>query len=355
MEQEIRIGVIGAGGIFQSRHFPGLAGIPGVRVQAVCNRSRESGAAVAREWNIPEVLTDWRALVAREDLDAVFIGTWPYTHAEMSIAALEAGKHVFCQARMARTAAEARSMLAAAQAHPELTAMLCPPPAGMKGDRLVRRLLREGYLGELREVYAAGLSAGNADPDAPLHWRQQFALQGYNTLTLGMWIEVIHRWVGRHRSVAAQLKVHIPQRRDPATGELRPVEVAESVAIAAELENGAIATYRFSGVARHAPHNVIELYGTEGTLRYDLDTDEILGGRKGEAAPAPLPLALDEVREWTVEADFIRGIREGVAPEPSFADGVDYMEFTEAVYRSAASGATVTLPLVNDHSREMLT
>src|SRR4051794_34586745 len=101
----LNIGIIGAGGIVKTRHLPGLSRIPEVQVAAVCNRSRESGEAVAREWGIPEVMTDWRALVRREDLQAVLIGTWPYTHAQMSIAALEAGKHVFCQARMARTAA----------------------------------------------------------------------------------------------------------------------------------------------------------------------------------------------------------------------------------------------------------
>jgi predicted dehydrogenase len=341
----IRIGIIGAGGIVKTRHLPGLKPIPGVRIAAVCNRSRESGEAVAREWEIPEVMTDWRALVARDDLDAVLIGTWPYTHAEMSIAALEAGKHVFCQARMARDAAEARAMLRAAEARAGQVAMLCPPPAGMRGDRLVRRLIGEGYLGEPREVHATGLSSGNADPAAPLHWRQDRELQGYNTLTLGMWIEVIHRWMGPHRRVSAVLKTHTPRRQDPRTGQSREVRIAESVAIAAELANGAVGTYSFSGVARHAPHNTVQLYGTEGTLLYDLDTDEIRGGRAGEPEARPIPIPPELVREWTVEADFIRCIREGTPVEPSFADGVLYMEFTEAVYRSAEQGRAVSLPL----------
>jgi predicted dehydrogenase len=290
-------------------------------------------------------MTDWRALVTRDDLQAVLIGTWPYTHAEMSIAALQAGKHVFCQARMARTAAEARAMLEAAEAHPHLVAMLCPPPVGMKGDRLVRALLAEGYLGELREVHAGGLSAANADPDAPLHWRQDWEVQGYNTLTLGMWIEVVHRWVGPHRKVAAVLKTHTPTRRDPRTGETREVRIAESVSIAAELASGAVGHYRFSGVAHHAPPNTIQLYGTRGTLFYDLDTDEIRAGRAEDPEAMPLPIPAELVREWTVEADFVRAVREGGPVEPSFRDGTLYMEFTEAVYRAAAAERTVYLPL----------
>jgi predicted dehydrogenase len=343
----VSIGIIGAGGICKTRHLPGLAKIDGVTVQAVCNRSRESGEAIAGEWSIPEVMTDWRALIARDDLNAVLIGTWPYTHAEMSIAALEAGKHVFCQARMARTAAEADAMLVASQAHPTQVAMLCPPPAGMLGDRVIRRLIGEGYLGELREVHAEGLSAGNADADAPLHWRQNFELQGYNTLTLGMWIEVLHRWVGPHTKVGAVLKTHTPQRRDPETGQLTDVNIADSVAISAELACGAVGSYRFSGVTCFPPHNAIRLYGTEGTLHYDLETDEILGARAGDASLNSIQIPADEARPWAVEADFIGAIREGTAVEPSFADGALYMHFTEAVYRASRSGMTIALPLAD--------
>lgn len=341
----VNIGILGAGGIVQHRHLPGLTAIPDVRITAVCNRSRESGEKVAQQWNIPRVLTDWRALIALDDLDAVLIGTWPYTHAEMSIAALQAGKHVFCQARMARTAAEARAMLAAAESRPDLAAMLCPPPNGMKGDRLTRKLLAEGYLGEPREVHAAGLSAANLDPNAPLHWRQDFDLQGYNTLTLGMWMEVVHRWMGPHTKVAATLKTFTPARRDPQTGAMKAVRIAESVSIAAELANGAIGSYHFSGVARHAPHNTIQLYGTEGTLIYDMGTEEITGGTANEKTARPIPIPPELVREWMVEADFIRAIREGTPVEPSFREGVLYMEFTEAVYRSQAEGRAISLPL----------
>jgi predicted dehydrogenase len=344
--ERLRIGIIGAGGIVRSRHLPALREVDGVEVVAVCNRSRESGEAVARECGIPEVMTDWRALVARPDLQAVFIGTWPSAHAEMSVAALDAGKHVFCQARMARNLAEARQMLAAAERHPDQVAMLCPGMGnGTQGDRHLRHLLQQGYLGELREVCVTSFSGAYADPAAPLHWRQNFDLQGYNTLSLGIRIEAIHRWAGFHRKVSAVTRVHTPERRDPATGAMVPVRIADSVAIAAEMENGAVASYHFSGVARWGPEDRVDLIGTRGWLSYDWGKDEVAGasGEAKEAQPFPVP---DELRRaWTAEADFIRAIRTGSAVEPSFADGVKYMEFTEAVYRSAESGSAVTLPL----------
>jgi predicted dehydrogenase len=344
--EKLRIGIIGAGGIVRSRHLPALRAVEGVEVVVVCNRSRESGEAVAREYGIPEVMTDWRALVDRPDLQAVFIGTWPYTHAEMSMAALDAGKHVFCQARMARNLAEARRMLAAAARHPQQVAMLCNGmPNGAQGDRLIRHLLRQGYLGEVREVHVTSFSGAYADPGAPLHWRQNFELQGYNTLSLGIRVEAIHRWVGGHRKVSAVTRVHTPERRDPTTGAMASVRIADSLAIAAEMENGAVASYHFSGVARWAPEDRIDLMGTRGWLAYDWGKDEVSGasGETKQAQPIPVP---DELRrDWTAEADFIRAIRTGGAVEPSFADGVKYMEFTEAVYRSAESGSAVTLPL----------
>src|SRR5436190_19140112 len=109
-QQRVRIGIIGAGGIVRQRHYPGLKKIPGVELVVVANRSRESSERAAAEFGIPEIRTDWREVLAMPDLDAVLIGTHPSLHAEATIAALEAGKHVFCQARMARNYAEARAM-----------------------------------------------------------------------------------------------------------------------------------------------------------------------------------------------------------------------------------------------------
>ncbi len=92
----VRVGFIGLGGICRDRHVPGLRRIPGVEIVAVANRTRESSERAAAEFAIPKVCDRWEDVIARDDVDAVFIGTWPYMHRDMSIAALEAGKHVFC-------------------------------------------------------------------------------------------------------------------------------------------------------------------------------------------------------------------------------------------------------------------
>ncbi|MCC6441896.1 MAG: Gfo/Idh/MocA family oxidoreductase [Armatimonadetes bacterium] len=342
--QPVRIGIIGAGAIVKARHLPGLARIEGVEVRAVANRSRESAEAVAREWNIPTVLSDWRELLKMEELDAVLIGTNPHLHAEATIAALEAGKHVFCQARMARNYVEARAMYEAARRSDKVT-MLCPPPHGMKGDFVMKRLIGEGYLGRLYDVHATGLSPMYADPGQPIHWRQRPEISGCNTLTLGMWAEVIHRWIGYARSLSAQIKVQIPERPDPEAGQPAPVGLPDTVGIVAEMDCGALAIFHFSGLCRFAPDNRIELFGSEGTLLYNLDRDIILGGKADQPSAQAIPIPSEMEREWMVEADFIAAIREGKPVSPDFYEGLKYMEFTEAVFRSAESGQKVGLPL----------
>src|SRR5881397_1872528 len=105
----IRVGFVGAGNNTRRRHIPGFQKQPGVELVAVANRTKESGERVAREFGLARVYEDWRDLVRARDVDAVCIGTWPYMHCEITVAALEAGKHVLCEARMAMDAAEGRA------------------------------------------------------------------------------------------------------------------------------------------------------------------------------------------------------------------------------------------------------
>src|SRR5687767_13629911 len=106
-DQPIRVGIVGAGANTTSKHIPGLKAIQGVEIVSVCNRSRESSERVAKEFDIPTVYTNWLDLIEADDTDAIVIGTWPYMHARLTLAALDADKHVLCEARMAMNATEA--------------------------------------------------------------------------------------------------------------------------------------------------------------------------------------------------------------------------------------------------------
>jgi predicted dehydrogenase len=118
----------------------------------------------------------------------------------------------------------------------------------------------------------------------------------------------------------------------------------------AVLKDGARATYHFSGATSYGQGMGIHLYGTEGALFYDLLDDRIRGGNKrvGEKAGGleEIPISPDQARSWRVEADFVDAIRLGTPVTlTDFATGVAYMEFTEAVARSAEEGTAALLPL----------
>lgn len=342
--QKVRIGIIGAGGIVRQRHLPGLQKVSEVEVAVACNRTRSTAEQVAKDYSIPKVCTDWREVIDMKDIDAVLVGAPPYLHATATIAALDSGKHVFCQARMARNYAEAKMMYQKSLEKKELVTMICPPPHAMKGDYFIQKLLSDGFIGELRTIPVTAFSSAYADPHTPLHWRQDAELSGYNTMNLGMLAEVIHRWCGYFKRLTALAKVHTPLRKRPNSVEWAEVKIADTIGIVAENSNGAVAVFHFSGAALFPGQDRIEMHGTNGKLVYNLATDEIWGAQKGDKKLRAISIPDELIREWKAEADFIDAIRNGKKVSPSFYEGLKYMEFTEAVYKSAASGKAIELP-----------
>lgn len=344
MHKELRIGIVGLGGICKTRHLPGLAQIPGIRLTAVANRSRASSVSAAREFGIPTICHRWEDLVRRDDVDAVLVGAWPYLHAPVSMAALEAGKHVFCQARMAMNADEARAMLAAATSAQGVAA-LCPVPIGLSVGKTMARLLNEHALGELRLVQVTSLSGAFADPATPMNWRKDHRLSGLNVLTLGMYLEVIHRWFGPTREVSARTQIFTPERED-AEGQRITVKIPDQVLCNTVLESGIPVHYSVSGVAA-AAYERIEIHGTCASLLYDATGDTLfLRKQEGLETPVvPTPEEAYDIENWPVEREFVAAIRDGSAYHPDFTDGLHYMEAVQAVYDSAAhpsgSGAAV--------------
>ena len=209
-DANIRIGLVGAGANTRLRHIPGFQAIDGVEVVAVANRSAASGQRVADEFGIPRVFDNWQDLVNSPDVDAVCIGTWPYMHCTVTLAALDAGKHVLTEARMAMDAAEAKAMLQASRSHPGLVTQVVPSPFTFKVDRTVQDLVASGYLGDLIAIEARVTQGGFPDFRGPLHWRQDRVVSGYNILTMGIWYEALMRWVGQATEVYAMTRVVVP-------------------------------------------------------------------------------------------------------------------------------------------------
>ena len=341
----VRIGIVGAGGNVRVRHAPGFQAIEGVEIVSVSNRSRESGERAAAAFGIPTVYDSWLDLVQADDTDAICIGTWPSMHCAVTMAALDAGKHVLTEARMALDSAEARAMLATSRAAPHLVAQVVPAPMSLPVDRTVRELIASGYLGDLLAIEVRITQRNFVDRDGPLTWRQDQDVSGYNVLAMGIWYESLMRWVGPAANVMAKTRTVVKQRRD-AEGALRAVGVPDHVDVLCDMVCGAQAHLRFSAVTGLAPGGEAWLFGSEGTLRFDTEAMTLHGGRRGDDGLAEIAIPSEKRGGWRVEEEFINAIR-GLEPvtHTTFEAGVQYMEFTEAVARSAQSGDTVWLPM----------
>lgn len=348
MTKTLRIGVVGAGSNTRLHHIPKLKKIDGVEIVALANRSRASSERVAKEFGIPRVHDHWQDLVKDPDIDAVVIGTWPYLHCPITLAALAAGKHVLTEARIAMNAAEARQMLAASRLRPDLVTQVVPGPTTFPADPMVMHLLATGYIGELQSIDLR-VSSGLINHDAPLTWRLNRDYSGLNIMSMGIWYECLSRWVGPAKAVTARTRVATPYRHDEERGERRAVDVPDHVEVLADLANGAIARLHWSSVAGFMPGPDVWLYGSEGTLRLELqgrDKLALSGARRGHKAMAPIAIPDDKTYRWRVEEEFVSAIR-GFEPirRTSFLDAVHYMDFTEAVHISSREGRRVYLPL----------
>ena len=350
----IKIGLIGAGANTRLRHIPGFREQSGVDIVAVANRSRESGERIAAEYEIPIVYDNWADLVDDESIDAVCVGTWPYMHRNLVLAALESGKHVLTEARMAMNADEAHEMLDASRLNPHLVTQIVPAPQTLEVDATVQEYVANGYLGD---ILAARLRVCDyhgrsnradtfIDADSPLHWRQDRNLSGYNILGMGIWYETIMRYLGPAARVSAMTRTFANKRRDES-GLLRAVSVPDHVNVLCEMACGAQADFSWSAVTGLQTGTEFWIFGTDGTISLQGPPfNKVLGGKRGDDALAELPIAPEKRGKWRVEEEFCNAIRgeEPITHTP-FDIGVQYMEFTEAVTRSAQSGQAVALPL----------
>jgi len=347
--ETLRVGLIGAGGNTRSRHIPGLKAQSDVSIDLVANRTVESGQKVADEFGIPRVAESWTDVIADDAIDAICIGTWPYTHATMTIAALDAGKHVLCEARMAMNAGEARDMLAASRRNPTRIAQIVTAPHTLKFDRTIAEMIGGGAIGDLISLDAR-VTAGSNFPNfgSPVHWRHDRDLSGNNIMAMGIWYECMMRWVGPAKTVHAVGQAVVPHRKDE-NGRRRAMPIPDHLDVIGKLELGGQMRFSISSVSGHAPSNAdVYLFGTEGTLHLHMDKSGeftlFAGGRDDDGLSE---VAIDPAKAggWRVEEEFVNAVR-GKEPvtHTDFVTGVKYMDWTDAVTRSVREGVAVTLP-----------
>jgi predicted dehydrogenase len=223
-------------------------------------------------------------------------------------------------------------MLAASKRYPELVTMLCPPPFGLRGDLLVKKLLAENYLGRPHHVRLQCFTGAYLNPDTLAHWRQRIEISGLNVLALGIYVEVLQRWLGDITGVYARGKILHASRQG------YDVIVPDLLTILCKFENGAEGVLEFSGITALPPGDRLEVYGEAGTMTYDFGSDTVQAGRVGDRALHAMEITPELEDGWHVEDDFILSVKSKgrVRPHPDFEDGVRYMRVVQAVADSRA-------------------
>lgn len=345
------------------------------RMSVVSGRSASGVAAAAGKLGWAEHTTDWRSLLTRDDIDLIDICTPGDTHAEIALAALAAGKHVFCEKPLANTVAEAREMAAAAaKAAPSGVRAMCAfNYRRVPAVELMRRLVAAGRIGTIRHVRAVYLQDWIIDPQFPLVWRLRKEVAGSGALgDIGAHIVDLTQFVtGQSISaVSALTETFIRTRPLPTesaglaasadgtgTGE---VTVDDAALFLARLDGGAIATYeatRFATGRKNALR--VELNGSLGTLAFDFERMNELEfydaalptSEQGFSRilvtepdhpylsawwPPGHPIGYEHTFTHEVR-DLIAAIAAGEQPTPSFADALQVQLVLDAVSRSAES------------------
>jgi len=341
MAEPLRIGIAGAGKIVASEHVPRFRAIPGVELVAVANQTLESSRRAAGELGIPGAARHWGELVEDPDIDAVLIGTWPYLHAPIAIAALESGKHVLTEARMATDTDAATAMLQSALDHPELVAMVVPASFSLWADRAIARVLGNGSLGRLLAARVTWESGRPEDPGE--HWRWQRRYSGNNVMALGIAYEAMARWLGQAEWVTAELQVLEPRKPGP-DGRLIPTDVPDHVLAVAGFSGDVTVSLEMSTVSLRGRGIHAEFFGTEATLDADFGATVLRLARSGAEPPETIAIADDERDDWRAELDFVAAIRgERTVDLTDFDTGRRYMQFVDAVHESNRLGERIVL------------
>jgi predicted dehydrogenase len=329
----------------------------------LCGRNASAVRAAADRLGWAATETDWRALVKRDDVQLVDVCTPGDGHAEVAIAALEAGKHVLCEKPLANTLAEAEAMVAAAERAAEhgVRAMTGFNYRRVPALALARQLVTEGRIGQLRHVRASYLQDWLIDPSFPLTWRLQRERAGSGALgDLGAHIVDLAQYLTGEliAGVSAATATFVPERPLETGGGSGPVTVDDAAVFTARLASGALATFEATRFATGRKNQLrIELNGERGSLAFDLERLNELQfcDRADERATAGFRTILvtepghpylsawwppGHVLGWehtfTHEVrDLVTAIAAGTDPAPSFRDGLQVQRVLAAVEQSA--------------------
>jgi predicted dehydrogenase len=360
-QRTIGVGVIGTG-FARSTQLPAFRACEGARVVAIASGRRENAERVAREFDIPVVASDWREVVAREDVELVCIVTPPVTHEEMALAALDAGKAVLCEKPMALNAGETGRMQRRAQEAGRL-ALIDHELRFLPARRRMREMIRGGEIGRVRHAKFLFRSDSRAAADRPWSWWSDSRAGGGALGAIGSHAVDALQWLlsSNATHVSASLAAHIRERHDPASGQARPVTTDDEASLLLNFRDGDAAE-RATGVVclsmaeAGRPEHSIAVFGSEGALRVE-GAGKLWHARVGagewrevETESAPLAESLRD-NEWsrgfTVFArEIVAALGEGratVEGAATFTDGHRTQLVLDAARAAHESGCRVVV------------
>lgn len=367
MTKGLRVGVVGAG--IGAAYIAGFQRQPGVEVTSLCARTTARLGPLVEKYHIPHSYTDFKTMLAQEELDIVVIATPNYLHYPMVMAALDAGLHVLCDKPLALNAAQAREMARHADEvgrkhFVAFTWRFLPAAAYMK------EIIAAGFLGQLYHVNVQYFVRSWPDPAQPMRWQLEKAQSGSGSLgNLGSHaIHLVHWWLGSFRRVCGMMTTVVKERASDAAGTRVPVEVDDTCAFLGELENGAGVVFNTSSVAWvQLVFMQISLFGSEGSLIFQDDwgaadamNGRILAMRKNDPAPSLVTIPSRLTGEFLDMPDYytpsrtcfsrmanelVAAIREDRPASPNFHDGVRVQEVIDALLRSHAEAGWVALSI----------
>ena len=281
----IRIGIIGAG-FARTTQIPGFKACDGARIVAIASARREHAEEVAREFGIEHVASDWRALVARDDIDLVSIVTPVVTHCEMTLAALDHGKAVLCEKPMAMNADEALRMTERAR-EAGVLALIDHELRFLPGRMKMRELVRRGDIGKVRHAKLTFRSDSRADANRPWNWWSDKTQGGGALGAIGSHVIDGFRWLldAEVQEVIGNLATHIRERKD-GSGELRAVTTDDEANLLlrfadTELTEGVTGNASMSLVEPGKPEHRMEVFGSSGALMIE-ESGELWQSQVGE-------------------------------------------------------------------------
>lgn len=333
----------------------------------LCGRDAATTRAAADRLGWRDVETDWKQLLTRDDVQLVDVCAPGDVHAEIAVAALEAGKHVLCEKPLANTVEEARAMVAAAERAQAsgVRSMVGFNYRRVPAVTLARRLVEQGRIGEVRHVRATYLQDWIVDPQAPLVWRLQAERAGSGALgDIGAHVVDLAQYVTGDRltGVCGLTETFVRERPLPSGQGRGPVTVDDAALFLGRFASGAVASFEATRFATGRKNQIrLEVNGSAGSVAFDFeqmnelqfldggDDPEVAGFRRILVTEPVHPYAgawwppghgLGYEHTFTHEiVDLVRDLAAGTDPVPSFADGLGVQLVLDAVARSAEAGS----------------